>query len=229
MPLLDHFRPPLADRRDWHSFHNLWAGDIAADLNARLPPEYFAEANVQYGIEIDAAVLEEPGASSGGEPVSPWSAGGVVAVPYTLETDVAEVRVYWQFGGRQFVGAVELASPPNKDRPESRAAFVAKCDGYLRGGAGVVVDVVTSRQANLHDELLAHIGRPSAPLGSPLYTVSYRALGANGDGRLEFLPVPLALGEVLPDAPLWLRGGPCVTLPLEHTYLTTCRESRIAV
>jgi hypothetical protein len=230
MPLLDHFRPPLADRRDWHSFHNNWATALAFDLNQRLPPEYFADANVQYGIEIDVAVMDEPGVTGGSpSPAPAWTPPAMTAVlPFALETDVAEVRVYRQFGGRQFVGAIELVSPSNKDRPESRAAFVTKCEGYLRGGAGViVVDVVTTRTANLHDELLAHIGHPSTPLVSPLYAVSYRTFGANGGGRLEFLPMPLALGGALPDLPLWLRGGPVVRVELEQTYQATCRGSRI--
>lgn len=53
MPLLDHFRPPLSLRRHWHSFHNSWATYLAADLNRQLPPEYFAEANVQFGIACE--------------------------------------------------------------------------------------------------------------------------------------------------------------------------------
>lgn len=45
MPLLDHFHPPLSERRKWHSFHHAWATVIAFDLNRRLPPAYFADPN----------------------------------------------------------------------------------------------------------------------------------------------------------------------------------------
>src|SRR5947209_7848969 len=51
--LRDHFRPPLGTQRHWHSFHGAWATAIAAGLNQRLPEGYFAEPNVQFGIEID--------------------------------------------------------------------------------------------------------------------------------------------------------------------------------
>ena len=54
MPLLDHFHPPLSERRQWHSFHSVWASMIALDLNRQLPPGYFADANVEFNIEIDA-------------------------------------------------------------------------------------------------------------------------------------------------------------------------------
>ncbi len=46
MPLHDHFRPPLSVQRHWHAFHNSWATYISSQINERLPPGYFAEANV---------------------------------------------------------------------------------------------------------------------------------------------------------------------------------------
>ena len=60
MALLDHFRPPLSISRYWHGFHNAWAAEMASDLNTRLPEGYFAQPNVQFGIEIDVAAFEEP-------------------------------------------------------------------------------------------------------------------------------------------------------------------------
>jgi hypothetical protein len=41
MPLLDHFHPPLLDRRHWEGFHGRWAAAISDALNEDLPPEYF--------------------------------------------------------------------------------------------------------------------------------------------------------------------------------------------
>src|SRR5436190_3277853 len=65
MPLLDLFHPPLSERRHWHAFHNSWATYLSSALNARLPTGYFAEANVQFGIEIDvAAFAETPGGTT---------------------------------------------------------------------------------------------------------------------------------------------------------------------
>ncbi|HKI31699.1 MAG TPA: DUF4058 domain-containing protein [Gemmataceae bacterium] len=53
MPLQDHFHPPLSLLRHWHAFYNSWATYLSADLNRRLPPSHFAEANVQFAVEID--------------------------------------------------------------------------------------------------------------------------------------------------------------------------------
>ena len=43
-----------------------------------------------------------------------------------------EVRVYDAERDRRLVAAVEIVSPANKDRPESRRAFVSKCVTLLR-------------------------------------------------------------------------------------------------
>jgi Protein of unknown function (DUF4058) len=230
MPLLDHFHPPLLELRDWHSFHNLWASAIAGDLNERLPAEYFAEANVQYGIEIDVAVLEEP---EGGEPppnpVVSWSPpAATLSVPYTIASDVAEVRVYRQLGGKTLVGAIELVSPSNKDRPSAKSAFVSKCDAILQGGSGVmIVDVVTLYPGtNLHDELMTHTGSADATWGERLYAVSYRPLGANGSGRLDIWREPLVIGSGLPTLPLCLLNGPVLRIDLEESYQYCCRRSK---
>ena len=60
MPLLDHFRPPLNQQRQWRAFHTGWAENLTADLNRRLPEGYFAEPTAMYGIEVDVATFAEP-------------------------------------------------------------------------------------------------------------------------------------------------------------------------
>src|SRR5947208_8247766 len=159
MPLLDHFHPPLFPRH-WESFHVNWAGAIADALNEELLPEgYFAEEHAHAGarIEIDVATFAD-------EQLSAETNGSIATKTYapprpTLSIPAAfpdefEVRVYEAEGGARLVAAVELISPANKDRKAHRRAFAAKCAGYLSQGiALVVIDVVTSRQANLHREI----------------------------------------------------------------------------
>src|SRR5688500_13267855 len=67
-----HFRPPLSARRHWHAFSHCWAASIAAGLNELLPPKYFAEPNVQFGIEI-VTTFEESASTSGGSVVPAWA------------------------------------------------------------------------------------------------------------------------------------------------------------
>jgi len=241
MMLQDHFRPPLSTRRHWHAFHNAWATYIASDLNTKLPEGYFAEPNVQFGIEIDVAAFEEsqPGfANETGviqlptDAQSRWiPSEATQTVPFLPTTESVEVSIFDSESGPILKGAIELVSPANKDRAAHRAAFVSKCETYLRQGIGlIVVDVVTARQANLHGELLARLteGKASS-VKLNLYAVAYRAIERNGQPSLDIWQEELAIGSILPTLPLWLRGEICLPVDLAATYERTCREQRITV
>lgn len=225
MPLLDHFRPPLSDRRHWHSFHNSWATYISSQLNSLLPLGYFAEANVQYGIEIDVAAFEEAGTEPLAVNYTPPAPQATHSTTFTEA--VVEIGIFSRSGGPQLAGAVELVSPANKDRPETRQALVNKCATYIQAGVGVVlVDVVTERSADFHRELLARLGAPgNAP--TPLFASAYRPVTRDGTPHLDVWVEPVVLGQPLPTMPLWLRGGVCLPVELEATYERTCTEQRL--
>lgn len=76
------------------------------------------------------------------------------------------------------MAAVEVVSPGNKDRAEHRRAFVQKCEALLHKGVCVaIVDVVTTRTANLYHELAELLGAaPRAAMRAPIYTVTCRPL-----------------------------------------------------
>jgi hypothetical protein len=147
--------------------------------------------------------------------------------------DRYEIRVYQDLGGAELRAAIELVSLANKDRAGSRRTFAAKCAGYLKHGIGVViVDIVTARSANLHEELfdVLEVKSRRAAWHSPtaLYAVAYRAVTARKSPRVEAWPQTLKLGEKLPDLPLWLALDSCVPLRLEASYLATCQSLRIS-
>lgn len=226
MPLLDHFHPPLSTRRHWHSFHNAWATYLSADINRRLPPGYFAEPNVQFGIEIDVATFDEESLQTS---VDDWAPPPPVAtVPFAVQTDHVEVLIYRQEGGPRLAGAIELVSPANKDRPAQQDAFLSKCITYLERSVGlVVVDVVTDRRANLHAALMARIGTPGATAEPDLYAASYRRIEREGKRELDVWLESLAVGQVLPTVPLWLPGPMSVRVDLEFAYERTLSEQRV--
>ncbi len=102
MPLLDHFHPPLNLRRHWHSFHTAWATYIASALNRLFPEGYFAEGNVQFGIEIDGAAFEETNGQIPPSLPEGWTAPSpVVTVPFAVITDVPTMP-FWLRGGLSF-------------------------------------------------------------------------------------------------------------------------------
>src|SRR5439155_3662595 len=89
-----------------------------------------------------------------------------------------EVRVFKSEGGLTLVGAIVLISPGHKGAPQERRAFAINCVGYLQRGISLIlVDIVTSRRANLHDEtvrLLATGDGSELGAGVNLYAVAYR-------------------------------------------------------
>jgi hypothetical protein len=244
MPLRDHFRPPLADRKRWDALHGAWPTVIVMELNRRLPQRYVAEPQVHLGssIEIDLATYEEDGAhppavgergGGGGVATAVWAPPKPTLAVTTDVPDVDEyeVRVYDTEAGRRLVAAVELVSPSNKDRPEHRRAFVAKCAGLLQEHVCVaIVDLVTVRTANLYGDLLELFGLADPALARepvPIYAAACRWARAKDAWLLETWAHPLAPGQPLPTLPLWLAENFAVPLDLENSYEETCRILRI--
>lgn len=239
MPLRDHFRPPLDELRHWEGFHATWPVMIVASLRRELPDRYFAEPRVHSGssAEIDVATFEKDAeqalsaheaSGNGGVATAIWAPPqpALSVVTDLPVQDVYEVLVYDEKRHCRLVAAVEIVSPANKDRPESRRAFLAKCAALLRERVSVViVDVVTTRTQNLYVELLALIGhsdpsqRPESP---PLYIAACRLTKRADDWLLQAWPHTLAIGAVLPTPPLWLADDLAVPLRLEESYEQSC-------
>ncbi|MBI3412090.1 MAG: DUF4058 family protein [Planctomycetes bacterium] len=241
MPLLDHFHPPLSERRPWESFHATWASALADSLNQEaLPAGYIALEQVRSGaaLEINVAAPSESGATASSE------GGGTATATRTVWTPAlapmllpaafpphCTIEIVASEGGRTLVAALEIVSPGNKDRPATRRQFAAKCATYLSRGIGLIVlDVVSSRQANLHNEMIELLGLDSAfaMAGSPkIYAVAYRPLQEAGVGRMETWPHPLSVGQSLPTLPLSLAADLCVALDLEAAYAEACQRRRL--
>src|SRR5205807_1062752 len=163
-PLLDHFHPPLSTQRCWESFHSSWATRIVDSLTEQLPANYIAEEQVHIGpsVEIDGGTFEQDKAGGGDRGSAVATAGSKVWVPPAADgvlpavfPDTFEVRVLSTDTGPRLVAAIDLISPGNKDRVAERRAFVTKCASYLFQGISVIiVDIVTNRRANLHNEIL---------------------------------------------------------------------------
>jgi hypothetical protein len=242
MPLMDHFHPPLSQRRSWEGFHGLWAAALVEKLNQDvLAEEYFADMQVHVGsqVEVDVAALEEsrsaaqdPGTASATALAPAWAPPKTNLILPTVFPDDIEVQVFSTTTGAVLVAAIELVSPGNKDRPETRQAFAAKCVSYLTRGIGlIVVDIVTNRLANLHNDVMALFGRGEPFLMTPAaanYAVAYRPSRQPSGDQIELWPVPLTLGQPLPVLPLALRNAGVVPVDLETTYTETCQRSRLA-
>ena len=244
MSLRDHFRPPVEKRHSWDELHGGWPMMIVLKLLPQLPEGFVAAPGVHLGtvFEIDISAYEQD------EPVAaavPGGRGGVAVAPQappqptlTLETELPdqdeyEVRIYDDRHGRRLVAAIELISPSNKDRPESRRAFVGKVAALLQREVCVsLVDVVTIRDFNLYADVLEFIGASDPALGSKppsLYAVTMRSRKRpRRRSLLESWFYPMHLGQPLPTLPLWLDVDLKIDLDLESSYEETCRVLRIS-
>jgi Protein of unknown function (DUF4058) len=246
MPLRDHFRPPISKRSSWEGFHGLWPGIIVQQLESRLPDGFVAEPRVHLGsiYEIDVCTFEQ---SEDDEPVSGFARESNVAVAtapqvapaptLTLDVEFAEeysyeVLIFDVERDRRLVAAVEIVSPANKDRPESRQLFLAKCFNLLRQDVCLsIVDLVTIRQFNFYTELLAMLRRRDPAFSEPvppIYAVTCRKRNVDRQTKLDAWSHPLALGQPLPSLPLWLLETQYLPLDLEASYEETCRVLRIS-
>jgi hypothetical protein len=243
MPLFDHFHPPLYPQHHGESFHSNWATRIADAIAAVAPPEFQVEEHTHAGpgFEIDVATLEAepaPGLAPAGGAVLATRAAPKYAPPAPDGTipavfpDTFAVRVFSTAAGLTLVAVIELVSPGNKDRPAERRAFAAKCASYLAQGVSlIVVDVVTSRHANLHDDLMRFLDAApdrDFPVGVNLYAVAYRPVRRGEREEIDLWLRPLAVGEPLPTLPLRLTGDLFVAVDFEATYQEACRRRRLA-
>ncbi len=219
MPLLDHFHPPLYPRYPWESFHGYWAASIGGYLNRILPRRYVALIQTHLGPQIEADVAEferppdpedEPSANgpAGGVAVQTYAPPATTMVAPAVYPDDLEVQVRDVRDDNRLVAVVELVSPRNK----------------------VFADTVTTRQANMHNELVRLL-EWEEPLQMPpdvwLAAVAYRPVRREDANHIDIWTAPLTVGGALPVLPLALLGTRAVPLDLEATYMEARQQARL--
>ncbi len=245
MPLRDHFRPPVWNQTSWEGFHGGSPMMMVLDLAPRLPKGFVAEPRVHLGsyFEIDVCTFEKDGNKDSHSDRDPATNGGIgtatLAPPaptLTVDVDfpdqyVYEVLIFDQARDRKLVAAVEIVSPANKDRAESRQLFIAKCANLLRNDVCVsVVDLVTVRRFNLYTELLTLLEQTDpamSPDPPPIYAATCRKRHVGRTTKLDTWAQPLVVGESLPSLYIWLTDTVFVSLDLEAAYEQTCRALQI--
>jgi hypothetical protein len=168
---------------------------------------------------------------AGGVAVAKWAPPAAALTVAAVFPDDVEVQVIDTRDDAVLVAVVEIVSPGNKDRPEERRGFAAKCVAYLQRGVGlVIVDTVTTRRANLHQEvleMLGHEGPSGPPEEAALYATAYRPAHRQERNEIDIWPAPLIVGSPLPTLPLALRGYGYVPLELEAAYAEARKLSRL--
>jgi hypothetical protein len=190
----------------FHHFHQSWIVNLATALNAGiLPPDFMALAEQAAAGPIpDVLTLKQVGRA---EPDL-----------YALKADRVAIR--HRLG--DVVAVIEIVSPGNKSSKAAIRTFVDKAVQFLRQGVHLlIIDLFppTPRDPQgLHkliwDEILEE---PFAlPSDKPLTLAAYSA------GPVKVACVePVAVGDILPEMPLFLEPERYIQTPLEPTYLIT--------
>ena len=233
MPVHDWTR---VDAGIFHHFHHSWIEELSRALNAGLlPDEYYALAEQVTGkLGPDVVTLQRPALPTNRPP----SRGGVMtlesAPPRTKYRLQGEVETYAKKANRiairhisdhSVIALIEVVSPGNKASKNGLQAFLRKAEEALEGGVHLLLlDLFPPGPRDpegLHSLLCEDRGEPIEPedkpfhfdLDKPLSLMSYVA----SPGTEAFIE-PIAVGDELPDMPLFLDTEEYVPVPLASTY-----------
>lgn len=228
MPIHDWTRVPAGT---YHAFHQDWTIELCRTLNRGVLPQGFEaapEAKVS-GWEPDAVTIQYQDAPPGGVAVTDAPPRAVVtarAEPDELSYARRANRVAIRYDGGAVVAVIEVVSPGNKHSKAAVQQFRDKAVEFLERGVNVVlIDLLPPTRRDpgglgrLVWDHVADEQLPPPPDGKPL---AVTALDATA-GLTAYLD-PLAVGDVLPESPLFLARGWYVKLPLEATYMRSWSE-----
>jgi hypothetical protein len=215
----------------FHDFHLSWIGELKKELNSGLlPPDYYALAEQMAGrIGPDVLALQvsvpdtEASADDSRGTVAVAVAPPKVRFTAQLEMDHYALKqktlVIRHSSGDHIVALVEILSPGNKASRRALRAFVEKVTAALwRGYHLLIADLHPPGPRDpqgIHGAILEEIvdGSYCQPENKPLTLAAYDA----GPPKTAYVE-PVAVGEPLPDMPLFLRPGEYILVPLEATY-----------
>jgi hypothetical protein len=215
----------------FHDFHQSWTIAIRKALNAgRLPSGFFAMVEQKSGgPEADVITLEltpPTGSAPGGAAIDMQPP----EVPFVTRTEAATYarkanRITVRHPDGEVVAVIEIVSPGNKASRHAIRAFARKAVELLEAGIHLlVVDLFPPSRRDpqgihkviwdrLHDEPF------TLPPDKPLTLASYAA----GSEIVAYVE-PVAVGDALPDMPIFLTADRYVPCPLEATYQTAWEQ-----
>jgi hypothetical protein len=224
----------LVEAGIFHAFHHEWISEISRALNRDLlPGDYYAlPEQVAAGFGPDVLTLQDQRAEDADEPAG----GGVAAAPklhsrprtsFTAETDAEFYRrkksaiAVRHVSGDRLVAVIEILSPGNKASRKAFRALVDKACELLEHRIHLLlVDPFPPgpRDPNgVHAAIWAEVQDDPfvLPADKPLTLAAYES-----DLITRAYIEPVAVGDMLPNMPLFLEPNGCVQVPLEATYET---------
>jgi hypothetical protein len=218
----------------FHHFHQRWSGAICDALNdGRLPHGFYALVEQRaIGLVPDVLTLQHQSRAPD-TPTAPVPRGGLAvtdAPPKARFVSRAEDDVYAAKANRvvvrtsagRVVAVIEILSPGNKSTRYAVRWFIEKTLDLLRQDINVlVVDLFPPSPRDpqgIHPLIReAVLDEPfELPPDKPLTLAAYVA-GLLWTAYVE----PVAVGDALPDMPVFLDADTYVLVPLDPTYRET--------
>ncbi len=223
---------PRVDAAIFHAFHHDWITEISRTLNRGLLPEgfYALPEQIAGGLGPDVLTLHRPSTNGTTPPVGMPDGGIALAespprVRFRMRADAnqyaakAKAITIRHVTHHQVIAMVEVISPGNKSSQNGLNAFVRKAQEALAAGIHLLLvdlfppgprDPRGIHRAVWGDDCGADYAPPA---DKPLTCVAY----IGGPGAEAFVE-PVAVGDPLPDMPLFLSPEVYVRVPLEATY-----------
>lgn len=218
----------------FHHFHYSWVLEILRALRRGLLPKGYYVMAEQIGGDVgEPDVLTLQTTATKPDPEDPLSGTATLTVtPPTVQTRMTIPRdpyarlqrtiVIRHTSGDRIVAMIEVLSPGNKSSRHAIRAFLDKAVAALDGGVHLLlVDVHPPgpRDSNgIHGALLNEIGTEEYVLGRerPLTAVAY----ISGTALVDAFVNHFAVGEPLPEMPLFLTRENFIRVPLETAYVS---------
>lgn len=231
MPIHDWKR---VDAGIFHAFHFDWIFQIAHELNNGLLPEEYYALPEQFASKFgpDVLTLQESrgdDADTGANGLNSSGGNGAVLTAPCLqpvgETDLEfyrrkqKVIVVRHVSDDEIAAVIEIVSRGNKAGRKAIGQFVGKAGELIdRGIHLLIVDLFPPGRLDpqgIHGEIWEHVSGEeyTAPADKPFTLASYET----GNGVRAYV-LHAALGDAVPDMPLFLEPQQTVTVPLEQTY-----------
>ncbi len=210
----------------YHNFHQDWTIEIYRALNrGLLPPGFTAYTDLRVSgwapgvIAIDTEHRASPGGLAvAAAPPSARQIAHVESEAAAYARKANRISIRHDYG--QVVAIIEVISPGNKESKHAIGQFVAKAEEFLTNGVNLlIIDPFppTTRDPNgIHSLIWDHFASgpfEPRPPDKPLTVASFDM----ADGLTAYVDPP-AVGEVWPEAPLFLGSGRHINVPLESTY-----------
>lgn len=220
----------LVDAGIFHDFHGTWMIELKKILNAGvLPSDYYAlSEQIAGGLGPDVLTLQKPNTEEA--PLDDPRGGIAVATapPKVRFHARAELDLYAAKARRlvirhrsnhRVIAMLEIVSPGNKGNRHGLRAFVEKAIAALRAGVHLlIVDLFPPGPRDpqgihkaIWDEVIENDF--TLPQDKPLTLAAYSA-----DQFPEYFVEPVAVGDNLPEMPLFLAPDIYVSVPLEASY-----------